>query len=55
MCFVARFIRREARDNHTLPPEKLELKAIRAILIKCNREDRRPMAFDDLQIVEKVW
>jgi hypothetical protein len=35
--------------------EKLELKAIRAILIRCNREDRRPMAFDDLQIVGKAW
>jgi hypothetical protein len=35
--------------------EKLELNAIRAILIRCNREDRRPMAFDDLQIVGKAW
>lgn len=35
--------------------EKLELQAIRAILIRCDRENRMPMAFDDLQIVERVW
>jgi hypothetical protein len=35
--------------------EELDLQAIRAILIRCNREDRRPMAFDDLQIVGKAW
>jgi len=35
--------------------QELDLQAIRAILIRCNSEDRRPMAFDDLQVVEKVW
>jgi len=35
--------------------EELLLKAIRAILIRCSRRDRRPMAFDDLQIVAKGW
>jgi hypothetical protein len=35
--------------------EELQIKAIRAILMRCSRRDRRPMAFDDLQIVAKGW
>lgn len=31
---------------------KLDLSAVRAILIRCNRKDKRPLAFDDLQIVK---
>jgi hypothetical protein len=30
---------------------KLDLTTVRAILINCNRADKRPLAFDDLQIV----
>jgi hypothetical protein len=35
----------------TAKDKKLDLSAITAILIRCNRADRRALAFDDLQIV----
>jgi dienelactone hydrolase len=35
--------------------ERFEPQGIRAILIRCSREDRQPMAFDDLQVLERVW
>jgi hypothetical protein len=34
---------------------ELELREITAVWIRCDRQGRRPIAFDDLQIVERVW
>ena len=31
---------------------KLKLQSIHAILIRCNRRDKRALAFDDLQVVK---
>ena len=35
--------------------ERFEIEAIRAVLIRLNREDSRPIAIDDLHIIERVW
>ena len=37
----------------TTAQPKLDLKDIRALQIRCNRRDKRALAFDDLQIVNR--
>lgn len=39
-------------DCFSTAQPKLKLQSIRAILIRCNRRDKRALAFDDLQVVK---